>query len=209
MQNLEDVAARACVICNNGLYEDELDRYTCRPCQNRGVDMLRALPRLYRATAHLLQPGASKGEGRVTGSKSAPMPCSEAVLSLRGRGGLVTVLASWEDAIREELGFTAATFRGSFEQTLDAVAGFLINNAPWVYSRFDAVDEYHRELRHIHGQARRLVEGDRPERSIAVVCPCGAVLRFTLSTDGRRCGCGQQYGWTELRRLPLAERSAA
>ncbi|MFD7185521.1 hypothetical protein ACFV90_36865 [Streptomyces sp. NPDC059904] len=206
----DDVTAPACIICSRGFYADELGRYSCRLCQERGVTMLRAMPALYAQLGDHLQPGANRGEGRVSGSKSAPMPCSADVLDLRARGGLVTILASWEDAVRDELGYTAATFRGTFEQTLAGVVGFLIGNAPWIYCSFAAVDELHDELRRYHGQARRLIDGERPPRRMHVTCPCGQRLGFTLDTRGLRCpNCQQQHGHSDLLDLPLAERSTA
>lgn len=203
----------ACTCCHRTLRLDEVEpsvRVACRLCETRGVEALRTLPALYRQTAHQLQPGTSKQGGRVSGSKSAPMPCSEAVLNFRAAGGMVTVLAEWERAFRGELRYTEPPFRGDYQQTLDGVVQFLVNAAPWVYASFAAVDEYHREVQQIAGQARAIVTGEQPARRVTVTCHCGAPLRITLDTPGRRCGtCGQQYGWAELRQLPLAERTAA
>lgn len=206
--NSLDVSAPVCTACGRGLLQHERGRFACRVCEARGVELLRTLPALYAQTAYLLQPGTGGKGGRVSGSKSAPLPCSEAVLSLRARGGMVTILTSWESAFRDELGYTATPFRGTYEQTLDGTVQFLVNAAPWIYASFPAVDEYHRELRQIAGQARAIVTGEKPARTVPVQCSCGAVLRITLDTDGRKCSCGQQYGWTELRELPLAERAA-
>jgi hypothetical protein len=205
-----DTQTSTCLICLRALYADEAGRYCCRPCQDHGTIMLRAMPDLYTQLGELLQPGAGRGEGRVSGSKSAPLPCSTDALDLRSRGGIVTVLASWEDAVRDELGYTAATFRGDYEQTLTGVIGFLVGNAPWIYSSFAAVDEMHREVRRLHGHAASLTEGERPARRVPVTCTCGWTLRVTLDTAGVKCpGCSTQYGHSEVLRLPLAERRAA
>lgn len=199
-----------CLICLRALYADETGRHCCRLCQDHGVTMLRRMPALYAQLGDLLQPGSGRGDGRVSGSKSAPLPCSAAILDLRSRGGIVTILASWEDAVRDELGYTAATFRGDYEQTITGVVGFLIGNAPWIYSSFPAVDELHAELRKEHGRAVALVDGERPARRVPVVCGCGHILRVTLDTAGVRCpACSAQYGHTEALHLPLAERRAA
>lgn len=211
---MSDATTPACVICSRDLLDHELQpqrRMACRLCETRGVEALRTLPGLYRQTAHLLQPGTSKQGGRVSGSKSAPMPCSEAVLSFRAAGGMVTVLAEWERAFRYELRYAEPPFRGDYQQTLDGVVHFLTNAAPWAYASFAAVDEYHRELQQIAGQARAIVTGETPARRFKLRCPCGQLLTgITLDTPGRLCnGCGQQYGWQELRELPLAERNAA
>lgn len=200
----------ACVICRRNLWDDELCRYACRPCEHAGHALLNALPALYRQTADLLQPGVGGGGGRISGSKSAPLPCSEHVLNLRARGGMVTVLATWEEAVREEVGYSQATFRGGFEATLDGAVEFLAINCPWIYAAFAAVDDFHDEIRQLHGRARALVSGEPPARRVTVVCAlCDATMRITLDTPGRRCKCGTQYGWAELRQLPLAERAAA
>jgi hypothetical protein len=200
----------ACLICRRDLRDYETGRYSCLICQDRGIAMLRAMPGLYEQLGELLQPGSGQVGGRVSGSKTAPLPCSTEILNLRSRGGLVTILASWEDAIRDELGYTAATFRGNYQQTLAGVVAFLAGNAPWIYASFAAVDEMHEELRRYHGQARALAEGERGPRQFGVVCACGAVLSISLETPGKQCrSCGEQYGLQELRRLPLAARSAA
>lgn len=200
----------ACIVCLRALYADESGRYCCRLCQERGTVMLRAMPALYTQLGDLLQPGAGRSEGRVSGSKSAPLPCSVGILDLRARGGLVTVLASWEDAIRDELGYSPAAFRGNYEQTLTGIVGFLVGNAPWIYSAFAAADEMHEELRRLHGHATTLTEGEKPARRIPVTCTCGHILRVTLDTAGAKCpACATQYGHDDLFQLPLAERRAA
>jgi hypothetical protein len=200
----------ACLICSRALLHHEAGRYACLICQDRGITWLRAMPALYAELGDLLQPGAGRGEGRVSGSKAAPLPCSADALNLRARGGLVTILASWEDAIRDELGYSPATFRGSYEQTLTGIAGFLVGNAPWIWGSFAAVDEMHDELRRLHGQAQAVTGGERPPRRVPVACPCGHTLRVTLDTAGVRCpACETSYGHSEALRLPLAERRAA
>jgi hypothetical protein len=210
MEQAVNDARATCIICLRDLRENELGRHSCLICQDRGIQMLRALPTLYAQLGDLLQPGAGRGEGRVSGSKSAPLPCSTEVLNLRARGGLVTILASWEDAVRDELGYTAATFRGDYLQTLTGVVAFLVANAPWIYSSFEAVDEFHSEVRERHGHARTLALGERPPHRFGVVCTCGSTLKITLETPGKKCdACGAQYDVSGLRHLPLADRRAA
>lgn len=206
----DDTPPPACIICWRTLYADEHARYTCRLCEQRGVTMLRAIPDMYEQLGDLLPPGTTAGDERSSSGKSAPMPCSAEVLNLRAPGGIVTILATWEDAVREELSFPRATFRGNLEQTLAGVIQFLIANAPWIYGAFEAADEFHRELQRLHGQARAYTEGGQTPRRVPVQCACGQVLRVTLDTAGVRCpSCETQYGHTELFELPLAERRAA
>ncbi|MEU2789073.1 hypothetical protein [Streptomyces sp. NPDC007100] len=197
-----------CTICNRDLRDDEWDRLACRICQDRGTAMLRELPGLYDQLGGLLEPGSGRGDGRVSGTRGAPLPCSLHVLDLRARGGLVTVLADWEAAVRDELGYEPAEFRGDLRQTLAGVVGFLVANAPWIYSSFGAAADLHREIRALHGHAQRLVTGEQAERHVTVRCECGQPMRVTLTTPGRRCTvCGTQYGHAEIFHLPLADRT--
>lgn len=207
---MDTTVPTACVCCHRPLRTGET--LGCRICREDGTRRLRALPGLYAASAAHLAPGrAGLGGGRVTGSKHAPMPVRADVLDVRGPGGVVAVLAQWEDVVRAELGFDPAPDGGSYEWVLAGAVGLLVDNAPWVYGQFAAVEELHAEVQAWHGRLTRLVHGDDRERRLTLECRCGAPLGgVTLSTPGRRCAaCGAQYGWTELRGLLLAERSAA
>ena len=200
----------ACACCHRPLRDGET--LGCRICQREGTARLRALPGLYAASAaHLAPGGRGSGGGRVSGSKAAPMPARCDVLDMRGPGGVVAVLAQWEDLVRVALRFDPAPAGGSYERVLAGACGLLVDNAPWLYGQFEAVEELHGEVRDWHGRLSRLVHGDDRERRLTLECRCGAALGgVTLSTPGRRCGqCGAQYGWAELRGLSLAERSAA
>ncbi len=205
-----DAVNPVCTICMYGLRDGERDRLACRICQDRGTMMLHALPGLYDQLGDLLEPGSGRGDGRVSGTRGAPLPCSLHVLDLRARGGLVTVLAEWEAAVRDELGYEAPPFRGDLRQTLAGTVTFLVANAPWIYSSFSAAADLHREIRALHSHAERLVTGEQTERRVTVRCGCGQPMRVTLTTPGRRCtGCGTQYGHAEVLQLPLADRAAA
>ncbi|MDG9701700.1 hypothetical protein [Streptomyces sp. DH37] len=207
---MDDTADR-CVICARHLLEHETGRYACALCEQAGGRMIRDMPGLYRRTEALLLPSSrGVGAGPVSGSKGAPLPGGE-VLNLRAAGGLVNIFAGWEQAVRDELGWDPAPGRGTYEQTLAAVCGFLADNGPWMYASFPAVDDYHGELRQWHGRVTGMVTGERPERRVTLACTdCGGPLSVTLSTPGKRCPCGAQYGFAELRALrPIAERRAA
>ncbi|MFH8751063.1 hypothetical protein ACH4GK_32020 [Streptomyces rimosus] len=205
-----DAVNPVCTICMYGLRDGEWDRLACRICQDRGTMMLHALPLLYDQLGDLLEPGSGRGDGRVSGTRGAPLPCSLHVLDLRAPGGLVTVLADWEAAVRDELGYEAAPFRGDLRQTLAGTVTFLAANSPWIYASFSAAADLHHEVRAHHNHAQRLVTGEQPERKIRVLCPCGATLPFTVSTHGEKCRyCGAQYGHSDLFDLPLADRAAA
>ncbi|MFK8850454.1 hypothetical protein [Streptomyces sp. Ac-502] len=205
-----DAVNPVCAICMYGLRDGERDRLACRICQDRGTAMLRELPALYDQLGDLLEPGSGRGGGRVSGTRGAPLPCSLHVLDLRAPGGLVTMLADWEAAVRDELGYEAAPFRGDLRQTLAGTVTFLASNSPWIYGGFAGVADLHREIRNQHGHAERLVTGEQAERRVTVRCACGQPMRVTLTTPGRRCtACGAQYGHAEVLQLPLADRAAA
>lgn len=200
----------ACVCCHRTLRDGET--LGCRICQREGVQRLRALPGLYAASAAHLAPGRSaSGTGRVSGSKSAPLPVRADVLDARGPGGVVWVVTQWEEIVRSELGFGEVPFRGDYQASITGSTQFLVSNVVWLYAQFRAVEELHGELRAWHGRLTALISGADRERQLTLMCGCGEALPgVTLSTPGRRCAsCGQQYGWAELRQLHLAARSAA
>ncbi|MFV8127506.1 hypothetical protein [Streptomyces syringium] len=204
-----DTAAPAswpCELCNHPSVPRVHDG-----CRARLDTNLAALPGLYRQLAEALVPGRRGGDGR-TGSRTAPLPVNLDALDLRARGsGIDGVLTSWERDIREILGWAPPPFRGTVEQQVDGATAFLRGNLGWICDEHPAVRELGAEIRQVVGHARGIVTGERPERRVAVACPCGHTLSVTVSTPGARCtGCGQQYGRTEvLRLLPLAPRTAA
>lgn len=199
--------------CGRQLRNDELDRTACRLCQERADDTLRALPGpagLYAALATVLAPGISSGVGPVSGSRSAPLPLRLEPLSLTARGGVVTVLQAWLVDWHELLGWRHPRWEGDLQQQLDQVVKALRINLEWAATEHPAFWDFHQEVAGLVRQCERQITGERAERPIAVACPCGTVLRVTVSTPGVRCrGCSTQYGRGEVLDLPLAVRSAA
>lgn len=203
-------AHTACPCCHRVLRDGET--LACRICREQGTGWLRALPGLYAASASYLAPGRSaSGTGRVSGSKSAPLPARCDVLDARGPGGVVWVVTQWEEVVRSELGFGEVPFRGDYERSLVGSVEFLVANAAWLYGHFGAVQELHDEIRACYLRLDGLVNSTNRERSVNVSCECGNVLRgVTLSTPGRRCrSCGKSHTWSELLKLELADRAAA
>jgi hypothetical protein len=179
-----------------------------RGCQQKISDNLAELPELYDQLADALVPGRRGGDGR-SATRSAPIPCSLEVLDLRSRGGIEGVLSSWAADLCEREGWTLRQY-GTVEAAVRGHAMLLGINLPLLCDEHPAIRELADELRSVAGQARRLVTGEKPPVRVPVACPCGAILRVTLDSPGRRCNdCGQQYGHTELMGLPLAERRAA
>lgn len=201
-----------CTSCGRGLYDHELGHYGCGVCLRRTDTTLAELAGdngLYARLADVLAPGAGDHGPAVSGSRHAPLPLRLAPLSLSARGGVVTILQTWQIDLHEHLGWTHPRWTGGLQQQLDQTVHALRNNLAWMAAEHPAWSEFVDEVRQTTGACRAQVTGETPARRVTVACPCGAPLRITLDTPGRRCGCGQQYGWAELRQLPLAERAAA
>ncbi|MEU9333147.1 hypothetical protein AB0D49_08275 [Streptomyces sp. NPDC048290] len=125
------------------------------------------------------------------------------------RGGVVTVLQSWLTDWHEHLGWRHPRWQGGLQQQLDQVVRALRTNLEWAASTHPAFGEFADEVHALVRQCERQITGERRERPISVNCPCGAVLRVTVSTPGARCrGCDTQYARTEVLDLPLAARAA-
>ncbi|KAB7850142.1 hypothetical protein [Streptomyces mobaraensis] len=179
-------------------------------CRQHLDRALAGLPVLYRQLADALAPGRPGTTTARPATRTAPLPVRLDALDLRARGGIEGIVTSWERDVRELLDLAPPPFRGTVEQQLGGGVAFLRGNLLWIIHEHPAADEFAAEIHHTARQAAAVITGERPERRIGLSCStCGARLTITLSTPGRRCGCGQQYGFQELRRLDLAARSAA
>lgn len=209
----DDSRRPACAACTRELRHDELARIACRICRDRTEQNLTALAGqhgLYAQLATCLAPGASVSDGRPTQGRTAPLPVRLAPLSLSARGGVVTILQTWLVDWHETLGWNHPRWQGSLQGQLDQAVTALRNNLDWAASSHPAFPEFADETSSLVRACRRQITGERPERRIAVVCPCGGTLRVTVSTPGARCaGCDAQYDRAAVLELPLAERSAA
>ena len=199
--------------CGRQFRQDELDRVACRPCQDRVDEALRQLPGadgLYAKLGTRLMPGRG-GDGPVVSvSKTAPLPLRIEPLSLLARGGVVTVLQTWLIDWHEQLGWRHPRWNGGLQQQLDDVVRALRTNLEWAAANHPAFWEFGVEVTGLVRQCERQITGERKERPIAVACPCGGILRVTVSTPGARCaGCSAQYSRSEILDLPLAQRTAA
>jgi hypothetical protein len=202
-----------CSPCGRALRHDELGRTGCRLCQDRADGALRQLPGpegLYAQLATRLMPGRGGDGLAVSASRTAPLPLRLEPLSLMARGGVVTVLQTWQVDWHELLGWRHPRWNGGLQQQLDQVVRALRLNLEWAAASHPAFGEFAQEVGSLVRQCERQVTGERAERPVAVACPCGTVLRITVSTPGARCqGCSTQYARTEILDLPLADRAAA
>lgn len=199
--------------CGRQLRHDELGRQACRLCQERADAALRQLPGpdgLYAQLATRLMPGRG-GDGPVVAvSRTAPLPLRLEPLSLMARGGVVTVLQTWQIDWHEHFGWTHPRWNGALQQQLDEVVYALRINLEGAASSHPAFSEFTQEVTALVRQCERQITGERKERPIGVACPCGTVLKVTVSTPGCRCrGCDKQYARAEVLDLPLAQRAAA
>ncbi|MEU3990109.1 hypothetical protein AB0F24_17330 [Streptomyces platensis] len=203
----------SCATCTRQLWEEERGRQTCRVCQGRTDEDLVSLAGpngLYATLAATLEPRTGTDNARVSGSRSAPLPLRLEPLSLSARGGVVTVLQTWLVDWHEQLGWTHPRWNGGLQQQLDQVVHALRINLEWAASEHPAFGDFSAEVAALVRSCQRQVTGEKPERRIAVACPCGGTLRVTISTPGARCGgCGTQYARADVLELPLAIRNAA
>ena len=202
-----------CGCCPRQLRQDELGRQACRPCQDRADVALRQLAGpggLYAKLGTVLVPGRGSDVAHVSGSRSAPVPLRLEPLSLQARGGVVTVLQDWLVDWHEHLDWRHPRWQGNLQQQCDGVVYALRVNLDWAAAHYPAFADFLHEVTSLVRQCERQITGERKERPIAVACPCGAVLKVTVSTPGARCrGCNTQYARTEILDLPLATRAAA
>jgi len=210
--SLDDYSWPTCG-CGRALRHDELGRTACRLCQERADTALRQLPGptgLYAQLATRLMPGRG-GDGPVVAvSRTPPLPLRLEPLSLMARGGVVTVLQTWQVDWHEHFGWTHPRWNGGLQQQLDEVVHALRINLEGAASSHPAFGEFTQEVTALVRQCERQITGERKERPIGVACPCGATLKITVSTPGVRCyGCSTQYARAEVLDLPLATRNAA
>jgi hypothetical protein len=203
----------ACTACIRPLRQDELGRTSCRLCQGRADQALQQLPGpdgLYAQLAARLMPGHGGDSVVVSSSRTAPLPLRLEPLNLMARGGVVTVLQEWLVDWHERLGWNHPRWNGDLQHQLDDVVHALRVNLEWAASSHPAFNAFLADIGSQVRQCERQITGERKERPIAVACPCGAILRITVSTPGKRCGgCNTQYDRGEILDLPLADRHAA
>jgi hypothetical protein len=129
---------------------------------------------------------------------------------LAARGGVVTILQTWLVDWYETLGYRHPRWNGDLQQQLDQAVGRLRNLLPWAAAEHGAFDEFSREIASLRRQCEAETGGERGVRTFGVTCECGATLKITIESPGKRCqACGSQYDRQQLFRLQLAARRAA
>ncbi|MEV4739808.1 hypothetical protein [Streptomyces sp. NPDC049555] len=181
-----------CCICPRLLWADELDRYVCRPCEQRITNHLAQLPGLVRDLHGLVLPGRHTGEptyrNRVGMTPAAPLRLD--VLDV-----ITTVTATLDSWLRdwhEHLSWDAPAYR---TDPLTEAAAALCTNTPWAVERHPAVAEFATEVAELHRTVTGLLDPAKRARRIGH-CPapgvdgqqsCGAVLRYVPGATTITC----------------------
>jgi hypothetical protein len=180
-----------CTICRRPL-DPQREQYRHQRCADRLRTDLTELPGLYALMGAVLAPGTAGGGARVSGTRTAPLPVRLEPLSLRARGGIITILATWEVDWRDLRGLTDAQ-RGIGARDLSAIVLWLRAHLPWAIENHAAVDEFAAEVRDI-GRQCRAAAGLLPNMMRIGCCPaligdeaCGAALHADPQAEEIRC----------------------
>ena len=214
-------APATCIVCRRDLFDDEWDRYCCRPCQNHiDADLAslagpvtwqsgRLVSGLFAALPGELEPGARGSGPRVSGSRSAPIPARLEPLSQSADGGLVNDIEEW---VRDwnHRGYATRSSGGRPQYRMDQAVATLRFNLDTAVRRHDAINSFAEEVREIRGTCEALIIGARPPKPLTAPCHCGTLIRFNLNTHARYCkGCGTDYGHSALIQLAKDTQGAA
>lgn len=175
-----------CQLCTQ---HDAMGGYLCPGCTRDTVVRLECLPTLYAGLLSFLAPSASIGQGRAGKGGPAPLPVREAVLDLRGPGGMVGVVEDWLSSVRDERRMAQpARPTASVEGRLSAAVTGLIGQMPWIAVSWPQAGTFAAEIREVVRSARSIIAPHDPvERGIRLgTCPavdssgtiCGAVLTY-------------------------------
>lgn len=188
----------ACTICRRAT-DPERDPIRHQRCADRLRANLVDIPGLYALMGAVLMPGSVGGTGRVSGTRTAPLPVRIEPLELRARGGIIAVMASWEADWREMRDFAPAQ-RGISERDLAAIVLWLRAHLPWAIEHHPGVDEFAGEVRDVVQQCRAAA-GLLPCMMRIGECPalvdeeaCGAALYADPQGHEIRCRrCGTSW----------------
>lgn len=213
-----DRRTAACPICLRPSQEPHT------ACHNLVHADLRSIPQLYCGLAAALEPGRSPS-AHVSGSRLPPLPLALQPLTLRSRGGIVTMLATWETDWRDLAGLTPTARAGSEQlladgALLDQIVEFLCDRLWWAVDHHPAVQEFAQEVRQIVRDCHTAL-GDRDESRAIGRCPalrddghgCGVTLRAYPNASAVYCtACGTEwprYRWAMLGEILEADREKA
>lgn len=166
-----------CVLCLCPL-NPERESIRHQRCAERLNALLVDIPALYVLMGDVLAPGTAGDRTRVSGTRTAPLPVRLEPLSLRARGGIVTILATWEVDWRETRQMAPAE-RGASERDLAAIVLWLRAHLPWAIEQHAAIREFADEVRDVVRECRAAA-GLLPHMMRIGTCP--------VDCDGQACG---------------------
>lgn len=169
--------------------------HICPRCRSATAGRLRRLPVLYRLLQPELQPAAgAPSYGRV-GLVEAPMPVSAHVLTLRGPGGIVSILEDWWAAMQASRCGSAPVIAGTYDERVIRAATQLTFHLDYV-AEWEEGPQLARELRRLD------------ETAMGIVCPHDTRERGTLlgpcpaeQVDGTVCGATLRHYRSSMRRV--------
>lgn len=193
---------QTCLVCGRDFTHEDI-RGACYRCEQRMARELRELPELY-VQAHLeLQPGSGTG---VRGTERS-LGVRIAALDLIEASDLISTLATWETAWRDEFGLADPKPRPRRPtRALTDVTGFLTTWLHKACTEYEGIDVFAVEL-HKHHAAARQAARQTSRRTWTVHCPtdivpevgevtrCATPLRVTDDPRDRvHCrGCGRLW----------------
>lgn len=201
-----------CLLCEQ---PDETGGYLCPGCTKATVVRLECLPGLYDGLLPFLAPSVAVSQGRSGKGGPAPLPVVEAILDLRGPGGMVGVVEDWLSAVRLERHMRQLVPAGSIEGRLKAAVSGLLANMPWIAVSWPSAGTFAEEIRDLAKSVRSIISPSAAtERGTRIGnCPaqfedgviCGAVLRLPAGERVVTCEwCQTSYppaSWTGLKVL--------
>ncbi len=214
-----------CVVCAaRGRTHRIPTGHVCAACGSRLRDHLARIPQLAALAGAAVVRSGGNGSGARTVPASRPpidLDALDATLGLplvltvpgdpSSAEPILTVLWSWERAIREDRHLTPPALLTE-PVTLVSVCGFLLTHADWMEAEpdFDVATL----VDHVHACVRVLSrhDPDRPARRIRVTCPapadngeCGAALRVDPLDLGAPVLCPRcREQWTADRLMLVA-----
>jgi hypothetical protein len=214
-----------CLACGKSLWDDELGRLVCRPCEDGTRTRLNQLPALFaklnQTTA--LIPGSRKTSGAApSGSRTPPLPLRLDVIDLTGPGGIATRLQAIEDSWRQALGRRIqpatdgirvfASWRTNPARAVPGHVQFLVINLQRACEQYESIGQDIDEIRRLHAKCKALADGDRRPGQVPIGdCPvrtddglCATPLTAKASSHRVQCSvCGTRWEtmgeWRDLR----------
>jgi len=125
------VTTSACPLCRrtaDGVHD------TCREDLD---EKIADMPRLYDLLETVLEPGIALG-ARVSGTRTPPLPARLEPLSLRAPGGMITILAAWENDWRRERALTEVA-RVVNTTNLKKITKFLRAHLDWAITSYSQI----------------------------------------------------------------------